>query len=155
MKSTIIQLIFLFVISVVTAQNPKRDLNQLALKGPVKELEVRTYLAVDNFGKPGKGDRVNDNASYIFNAAGNQLEQNIYNKNGSLRVRCAYLYNSNGKLHEQNQYNLGGALRSKFKYQYNGKGGLNEQSIFKPDGSLVSKYNYVYDYHRNQVTYSY
>jgi len=133
-------LFFLFCTCCITAQPPKKDLSQLALKGPVKELEIRTYVALDNFGKPSKGDRVNDNSSYIFNASGNQLEQNIYNKNGSLRIRCAYQYNYNGKLQEQNQYIPGGALKAKFTYKYNSQGALNEQNMLKPDGSLISKY---------------
>jgi YD repeat-containing protein len=126
------------------SQRTQKDRAAIDLKGPVKEMILRSYAAVDNFGKLSKGERINENGSYLFNAAGNLLEQNIYNKNGSLRARHTYNYDKAGQLQEQHIFNPGGGMRTKLRYRYNADGLLQEQLLYLPDGKLQSKYLYGY-----------
>ena len=144
---------FILLVHCAVAQKQTKQLAELGLKGMVKFMAERSYVALDNFGKPVKGERANDNADYTFNKTGSPAEQNIYNQNGSLRVRYTYRYNASDKLTEQNLYNPGGALKSKFKYRYN-NGNLVEQSLFKPGGGLISKYTYEYDSRSYQTVYN-
>jgi hypothetical protein len=132
------------------AQADKKHLAGLSLKGVVKEMTIRSYVALDNFGKAIKGERANENVDYLFNGSGNQVEQNVYNQNGSLRARYTYRY-SDDKLMEQNVFNPGGAMKSKLKYKYNSIGLLAEESMLKPDGQLVSKYAYEYNSHSKMI----
>jgi len=146
--------IALFTGSLLVAQKPLKLFTELGLKGNVKAVAERTYEALENFGKPEKGDRAASNADYEFLKNGDIAEQNIYNQNGSLRTRHVYIYNEAGKLAEQNLYNPGGPLRIRFRYKYNNSGHLYEQRSFKPDGSMVSKYVFEYDKKGNQTVYS-
>lgn len=133
------------------AQKPAKLYNELGLTGNVKTMAERTFEALDNFGKPEKGERGSNNADYTFLPNGDIAEQNIYNQNGSLRTRHVYLYNSSGKLTEQNLYNPGGPLRVRYRYRYNGAGALTEQQSFKPDGSITAKYVNEYNKHGDLI----
>ncbi|MES2849076.1 MAG: hypothetical protein V4685_08470 [Bacteroidota bacterium] len=150
-KKLLVSSIALWMAMFAAAQKPLKLFSELGLKENVKTLSLRTYEALDNFGKPEKGDRSSDNADYTFLKNGDLDERNIYNQNGSLRTRHVYLYDAAGKMIEQNMYDKGGPLRLRFRYKYNNNGHLYEQRSFKPDGTMVSKYTYEYDKRGNQV----
>jgi len=153
MKDKICTVAFIFFTSIGTvAQTVKNDLVQWGLKGPVLSMDERSYAAIDNFGKLSRGARTNENSDHTFNRSGYHTEQNIYNQNGSLKVRYTYTY-SNGLLSEQTLYNPGGSMKARFRYRYNSYGKLAEQLQYRANSILTSKYTYEYDERKNQVAY--
>ena len=56
--------------------------------------------------------------TYKYGDNGNQIEQNLFNPDGSLSLKHTYKYDDNGNQTESNDYNSDGNLSLKYIYKY-------------------------------------
>jgi hypothetical protein len=130
------------------AQVQKIDLQDMNLKGKVKQLQENTYRAVEKNGEIQKGD-INSSITYIFNDQGNKMEENVYYK-GTLYKKITYKYDDTGKMIEENWYNPNGS-KITYNCKYDAKGNKIELHVYSTDGNLDMKQTYKYDTKGNKI----
>lgn len=94
--------------------------------------------------------------TYEYNEAGNIIDKNEYNSDGSLSINIKYDYDNKGRRIEVNQYLFGnllplGHLKYKTTFKYDDRGNQSEECRYEPDGSIKCIMKYKYDNEGNLV----
>lgn len=89
--------------------------------------------------------------TYKYDGAGNKIERNVYNPNGTLVRKFISKFDGKGKNTEENYYNSNGDLESKHIFKYDKYGNNIMLESYQVDGSLKSRIAYQYDSKKNLI----
>jgi len=162
------------------AQTVKNTLSIQHLKGKVKKIESKSY---DGDPNTAKLDTLTSSSGSVdlFDENGNEVELNIFGKDGSILLRLTKKYNAKnenieeddfdksglktdslvfkydtmGNLTESDRFSIQDKTNSITLYKYDDKGNNIEDNIFKADGSLQYKDIYKYDGKGNKIEMDY
>src|SRR5690554_1081903 len=149
----IVKLVILGLIVVFYSCNretEKNDLQKNHLKGKVKSVREKSYVAEEKFGKIVKGNRGGSSSDtyVIYDEKGNELETKSFNHDGSLSYRSIFEYKNN-KLINRKSYRGSGKLDVNWIYKYDHYGNLIEMIPNKE--SYFFRQVYVYDDNGNRI----
>jgi len=162
------------------AQTEKNSLSIQHLKGKVKRVESKSY---DGDPNGGKLDTLTSSSGSVdlFDENGNEVEFDIFGKDGSMLLRVTKKYNdknenieeddfdksgvktdsivfkydASGNLTESGRLSIQNKTNSMTLYKYDDKGNNIEDNIFRADGSLQYKDVYKYDGNGNKTEMDY
>jgi hypothetical protein len=171
---------FLIFIQLCAAQTVKNSLSIQHLKGKVKKIESKSY---DGDPNAVKLDTLTSSSGSIdlFDENGNEVELDIFGKDGSMLLRLIKKYNEKNENIEEDDFDKSGVktdsivfkydatgnltqsdrtsiqdkTNSQTLYKYDDKGNNIEDNIFRPDGSLQYKDIYKYDSKGNKIEMDY
>ena len=99
MKFKSIFLSALILLLVSCTEKKETDIETLKLHGKIKSMRHFTYEAVEKFGEITQGEKVDnsddDNFYRIFNKKGYVAEKQIFNIDGSIRIKRIFKYDEN------------------------------------------------------------
>ena len=178
-KATICLVLLFFITSICNAQDKKTDWEKDEVKGKVKSIETKHYMAVDKSGSIGKGIELTNDDLYMMQDTASLLYPYTYTTYDYILAK----YNSNGYITERiysdrrdggtfiqtnvieynNKYNAikiysedsltheNGKDVWNVVIKYNDNGQATEESYYRSDESLDRKYTYKYDEKGNKI----
>jgi len=96
-----------------------------------------------------RDDSLEDKLTYKYDGAGNKIERNVYNPNGTLIRKFINKFDEKGKNIEENYYNANGDLESKQIFKYDKYGNNIILESYQADGSLKNRTTFIYDSKKN------
>jgi hypothetical protein len=110
---------YLILISVIlfSCSEKKNDLTKENLKGKVKSITQSTFYSDGKFGELQKGSLISWE-TYEYADNGNQIEENWYRSDSSLRYKFTFKHDKNGNITEKNSYDSDGSLFARETYKY-------------------------------------
>lgn len=140
----------------------KTHLQQIGLKGKVKEVVISTYKIETNSGEIVKDERVDyrfsygqfdmitgeGNSKFIYNEDGSMMEGEVYNRDGELEYKIIYSYDDDGYLIERrlNNYVINNSYQWKLKNHTDKNPYLSEsEQTYDSKGKLIITEERVFD----------
>ena len=125
------------------------DLSEQKLVGRVKALTEYSFKLKRLHGKT--QSELTGKNKYIYNDAGNKINEFTYNADGTLDTRSVLNYNSDSLLEQEDGYNADGSPGFTNIYKYDSRGNLESISLY--DGSAVMFLKTIcrYDAARNET----
>ena len=117
--------------------------NSIPLYGDVESVVITTYELKEKFGEIVRED-VWDCEKYYFNKAGDVIEWDKYNSNGSWEWKYIYKYDASGNMIEEAKYNSDGSLREKWICKYDTSGNMIEMTEYRGE-ALLPKNQMVFE----------
>ena len=180
MKKRCLIVVFLLFTQLCFAQTVKNSLTAQHINGKVKKIESKSYNGDPNAVKL---DTLSPSSGSIdlFDENGNEVELDIFGKDGSMLLKMIKKYNEKnenieeddfdksgvktdsivlkydamGNLTESDRTSIQDKTNSMTLYKYDDKGNNIEDNILRPDGSLQYKDIYKYDSTGNKIEMDY
>ena len=115
----------------------------IPLYGDVESVAVTKYKLEEKYGEVVRGD-IEDCEKYFFNQAGDVIERDKYDTDGSLREKHIYKYDASGNMIEVAVYNYDGSLSDKCILKYDSSGNVIENTAYSGE-ALLPQYQTVYE----------
>ena len=146
-SSVVITLLF------ASSTTTSKDINswsELNLKGRVKTLH-EVYYRPKVIGKNYESEGSKDSIVYVFNTAGNIIEQRNFDVNASLTRRTVFEYGLDEKIVETTTFYSNQSDYTVASYSYDDNNRLIEVAGIDNDGKFNGKSTYLYDENGNNI----
>lgn len=153
----LLSLTFTLTMCSYSSNNKKNDWGNDNLIGEVKSIKQTPFEAISKFGEIEKGEIIepdnileNGDKQIIYNQLGNKIEENYYESNNRLSVKCLYKYDNEENKIEQSYYEYSDVLSIKHLFKYDNKRNNIEENRYFGDGSLLETISYKFNYKGNK-----
>ena len=137
------------------AAKKKTDLQNMSLRGKIKQMIELQYSAVEKFGKVEKGDPYREEGWDVimnFNEQGNYSKITYLDSYGKDVGYTDYLYNPKNELFAEQNYDAEGGFSDKRVYSYDEKRRISQIVGFNSDDGLTGSTLVEYDDEKNLIT---
>lgn len=131
----------------------RNDLQQLYLKGEIKQLKVSSYTVVEKFNQVEKKAKTTERENFllIFNDKGNQVEKTLFSPTDKPIRKFTYQYDMKGKRALVNEFREDGSLKVRYIYTYVQEGNQLEVNAYNGEGAFIEKETRTYDSNQNPL----
>lgn len=146
MRKTLVAFWICALASFAAGAQTKTDRAGLGLIGPVKTLRIHRTETPLRDGKPGD-PKDSDLQLMTFNTAGQLIQDETLNPDGTSSEKWVYLYGANGYPSERSGYESSGRLiwKTTYLYEFDVQGRLSATSMYDADGKLDNRTVRTYD----------